>query len=236
MNIECSLIIPCYNEAQNLKTLQNELISLTDKINGELILVNNGSQDATEDVIKGLSQINPNIVLVNVEKNLGYGHGITKGLQSARGKFCGWTHADGQTDLSDVIVGFQIIKNQPHSQKALIMGSRRGRPFSDVFFTFMMGLFESLLFGRMIFDVSAQPKIMETDFFKSLKNPPLDFSLDLFIYVSALKHNLKLIKFTVYQKNRIHGQSTWNRGFYSRLRLIQRIVKFSLALRFKHEK
>ena len=42
-----------------------------------------------------------------------------------------------------------------------------------------MGLFETLLFRKFFWDINAQPTLMKKKFYKSLKNIPNDFSIDL---------------------------------------------------------
>ena len=44
---------------------------------------------------------------INLEKNLGYGGGILKGLSLCKGEIIGWTHADLQTDPLDCITAFK---------------------------------------------------------------------------------------------------------------------------------
>ena len=68
-------------------------------------------------------------------------------------------------------------------------------------------------------------------FFYSWDNPPSDFSLDLYAYVMAKKHNLTIQRFKVLFPQRFSGKSSWNTGLKSKLALIQRTVKFSLELR-----
>jgi hypothetical protein len=64
-----------------------------------------------------------------------------------------------------------------------------------------------------------------------LKNPPNDFSLDLYIYVLAKQHNLKIQKFDVLFPERFHGQSSWNTGLGAKINLIFKTVSYSLKLK-----
>ena len=61
--------------------------------NSEIILVNNGSTDKTKEVLTNELKTtkNPFFKLVNIEKNIGYGHGIMSGVKEAKGKFISWT-------------------------------------------------------------------------------------------------------------------------------------------------
>ena len=52
MSINFSLVLPCYNEEKNIAFLCDEFLSLPmDEYKAELILVNNGSEDRTQDEI-----------------------------------------------------------------------------------------------------------------------------------------------------------------------------------------
>jgi glycosyltransferase involved in cell wall biosynthesis len=74
-----SLIIPCYNESKNLPKLLENCKNIL-KNNIELILVNNGSFDNSNTVLKKLKKKNTKIHIVSIKKNVGYGHGILAGL------------------------------------------------------------------------------------------------------------------------------------------------------------
>ena len=64
---------------------------------------------------------------VRVEKNVGYGHGILTGLQSACGELLAWSHADLQTDPADVFRAFQLYQRDGHAVARLVKGRRKGR-------------------------------------------------------------------------------------------------------------
>ena len=106
MIINFSLVLPCYNEEENIFHLYNEFkkIPLTNE-KAELVFVNNGSIDTTEkkidEIIKTNQNLNIIIKKVNLKKNEGYGGGIAAGLNLASGEYIGWAHADLQTPLID---------------------------------------------------------------------------------------------------------------------------------------
>jgi len=225
-----SLIIPCYNEEKNLYKSYSKLLKIPSKIKGELILVNNGSLDGTKKILKNLSEKNPRIKIINIKKNIGYGHGILTGLKASRGKFVGWTHADGQTDHFEAIKGFAFIENEKDPNKVLIMGKRSSRKFSEKIFELLMSLFETILFKTNMNDITAQPKIMSKDFFISWKNPPVDFSLDLYAYAVAKKRNLSIKKYKINYQKRNYGISSWNDGLFSKIKLSMKTISYSIKL------
>lgn len=230
--IEASLILPCYNEYENLLAQEQKLLQIPDLIKGELILVDNGSIDGTADYIRYLQTLNSSIVVVSISNNIGYGNGITQGIKAARGALVGWTHADGQFDLFDAVAGFNLLRYKKEPAGFLAMGQRTGRTTLDQIFTKGMAYFESALFNTWLDDISAQPKIMTKVFFDGLSSPPKDFSFDLYVYLMAKKRGLKIAKFTTFLSPRAHGSSSWNTGLISRLKLTKRIVAYSLKLRF----
>src|SRR5689334_10877832 len=100
-----SLIIPCFNEAANLPLLLERCGKLTAAPDVEIVLVDNGSSDASPQVLRDLLPRYPGCRSVRVEKNQGYGFGILSGLAAAEGAILGWTHADMQTDPLDALAG-----------------------------------------------------------------------------------------------------------------------------------
>lgn len=221
-----SIIIPCFNEAENMPLLIEKCKKITAK-NIEIILVNNGSTDDSFNIITLLIKDLTYIKLINVKKNIGYGHGILKGLETARGDILGWTHADLQTDLNDVLLGFKFFEND---NNIFVKGRRIKRPLKDIVFTIGMSIFETILFQKKFWDINAQPNLFNRSFYKKWKNPPIDFSLDLYVYYLALKTKLKVKRFNVTFEDRLFGHSKWNINWSSKIKFIVRTLKFSVCL------
>ncbi len=228
-----SLVIPCYNESGNLKALADKLHRVfSDKPDYEVILVNNGSTDSSAILLEEIRKQHAFIKVVHVEKNQGYGHGILQGLYAASGEILGWTHADLQTDPHDVIKGLDFFSGSSNTS-ILVKGNRKGRSFFDTLFTTGMSCFESLLFKTFLWDINAQPTLFSKTFFQSLKHPPFDFSLDLYIYMMAKVKKHTILRFPVHFPPRVAGQSSWNTGLKSRFKFIKRTVSYSMTLKRK---
>ena len=226
-----SIVIPCFNEEGTIKLILERTKNLFMDNNIELILVNNGSTDNSKDIISELIINYPHTKYINLEKNLGYGGGILKGLSHCKGEIIGWTHADLQTDPLDCIKAFKEYENLSIEQNLFIKGNRKNRPMHDRFFTFGMSLFETFLLGKLIYDVNAQPTVFPRKFFNSWINPPRDFSLDLYSYYLAKKNNYVIKRINVDFLKRISGQSKWNINFISRIRFILRTIIYSFKLK-----
>tara|TARA_Y100000992_G_scaffold302676_1_gene278227 strand:+ start:662 stop:1360 length:699 start_codon:yes stop_codon:yes gene_type:complete len=222
-----SIVIPCYNESGNLL----KLIDICKKelcANGvEVILIDNGSTDGSDKILKTIKDLDQLLKTYRLEKNQGYGGGILYGLSKAKGQYIGWTHADLQTDPADVLNGFKLMD----SDKIFVKGSRVGRPIADNIFSIGMGIFESIILRTKLWEINAQPTIFSKKFFLSWSDPPEDFSLDLYSYVMAKKNNLSIKRLTVFFPERFYGNSSWNTGLKSKLALIQRTIKFSFQLK-----
>lgn len=224
-----SLIIPCYNEAANLPLLLERCKEVTGRPDIEIILVDNGSTDISPEVLRNLLPRYPGCRSVRVEQNQGYGFGILTGLRAAKGEILGWTHADMQTDPQDALQGLELFDK--HGMDSFVKGRRYGRPLADVVFTLGMSVFETLLLGKPLWDINAQPTMFSRSFFETWIEPPHDFSLDLYAYYQAHCKRLKVHRFPVKFGERAHGVSHWNVNWAAKRKFIRRTVDFSLQLR-----
>ena len=91
-----SVILPVYNEEENLKRAILSIEKQSYK-NWELIIINDGSTDQTLSICKKFIKKNPKIKLINNSKNLGIVRSLNLGIETAKGKFIARQDAD---DLS----------------------------------------------------------------------------------------------------------------------------------------
>lgn len=230
--MQLSIVIPCYNEAKNIPLILERFSkSITDQ-NIEVLLVNNGSTDDTAEVLDRLLPDYEFASSVLVPVNQGYGYGILQGLKAAKGEYLGWTHADLQTDPTDIIKVWSIIRERGE-RPVYVKGARKGRPLFDQFFTMGMGIFESFYFRMLMNDINAQPNVFPRCFYEKWDNPPYDFSLDLYAVFMAKKSGLEVVRFPVLFPERIHGKSSWNTGLKAKWKFIKRTISFSIELKRK---
>lgn len=229
--MKLSVVVPCYNEEKNIPLILERFKEVIKRDDIEVILVDNGSTDNSAKVLAELIPNYPFAKTVKVEENQGYGFGIIQGLKNARGEYIGWTHADMQTDPNDVIKALSIIESHLEESKIFVKGNRKGRPLFDVFFTFGMGCFETLLMGEFLWDINAQPNIFPKVLFDNWENPPYDFALDLFALYEAKRQKYKVVRFPVIFPKRIYGTSHWNTSLGAKWKFIKRTMDFSLKLK-----
>ena len=223
-----SLVIPCYNESKNLPFFLDRCSSLLEN-KVELIFVNNGSKDNSIEVLDKMRIQYPQIIVLNIKKNIGYGHGILNGLNATSGEVIGWCHADLQTDPNDFLKAIKYFKYS--SQDNYIKGKRKNRNFYDNLYSIGMSLIATFLLRGFYWDINAQPTVFTKKFFKKWKNPPVDFSLDLYSYYMANKHQLNVIRFPVTFKKRFFGQSSWNYNLISKINLVKKTIYAMLNLK-----
>jgi glycosyltransferase involved in cell wall biosynthesis len=228
-----SIVIPCYNEEGNILELFNNLEKLINLNNNlEIIIVDNGSTDSSLAKIKDHSLYkNKLIKLVVVEKNLGYGNGIMSGIYKSSTKYISWCHADLQTPPQYACDAFKKNFDKLEKQKVIIKGKRVNRDIFDQLFTFGMSIVASLLFGNKLTDINAQPKIFSRQFLSLLKNPPNDFSLDVYLMVVAIQNQYKIIEYPVSWDQRVAGEAKGGGSIKAKIRITIQTLKCILNLK-----
>jgi len=213
-----SLIIPCYNEARNIPILIKKYSNFLKIKNNELILVDNGSKDETNKVFKRLKKYK-NIRTCKIKKNIGFGYGLKKGMQKAKGKYIIYSHADLEVDPRDILKSIKIFnkKNFSFNNKIFIKGNRVNKrknhwSITDIFFSYALTFFSIILFRRNLYDIHGQPVLFHKKMLKEINYLPNDFSIDLALYVHAKSRNYKIIRFPVNfnKKKRYFGVGSSN--------------------------
>ena len=230
-----SLIIPSYNESKNLFKLCNKLDSILKKDKTiEVILVNNGSTDETIKILKTHKIYNRNnFIIKNIKRNIGYGHGILTGVNSSKGKILAWFHADLQINPNQVLKAIKLHKMKLLKQNILVKGVRKNRNIFDYFFTFCMSKIVNLIFKTSISDINAQPKIFNKKILNNFKNPPKDFSLDLYILLIACYNNYKIVNYPIYWGERYSGEAKGGGNLVGKRKLTIRYLLFIKELKKK---
>ena len=103
-NISLSVFFPCYNEQDSLPSTAEHALDVLGKlgIDYELIIVNDGSSDATAEIADRIAGGNPNVKVVHHKTNLGYGAALQSGFRAAAKQLVFYTDGDGQFDISEM--------------------------------------------------------------------------------------------------------------------------------------
>ncbi len=208
MTKDISLVIPLYNEEDNVYPVIKPLITALDKsgISHELILVNNGSLDSTPELISGLAKERNEIKIVNVLKNQGYGFGILKGLELAEGKFIGYLCGDGQTNPQDVIA---VVKKAETGNYDLVKAHRvsRGDGPKRKIVSLICNLLMQAFFRIGTWDVNGTPKLFRKELLNKFGLKSYDWFIDTEIMLKAKILALKISEVPVKFFPRRKGKS-----------------------------
>ena len=222
--MKLSIVIPCYNEEENLSQLVDSLVEMAKRRDVEFILVENGSKDGSYELMKSLVRDKQFIKIVKVEVNQGLGYGICQGIKSSEGDYIGWIHADMQTPREDIDSFLNYLDTINKKTKIMVKATRHNRSMMDYFFTNGMALFCSLLFRKVMYDIQAVPVIASKDLFEPMKVMPHGFAFDMFMYWQAKKKGYKVKRIPVRIFKREKGNSSWNTGLQARIRLSRYMV------------
>jgi len=232
---ELSVIIPCYNEENNVPELASRCAAaVKDRQDIEFVFVDNGSTDSTGAVLEAILRAGRFPARkVSVPVNQGYGWGILSGLRSAGGKVLAWTHADLQTDPADVVKAWEVYRSRPAGERVLVKGTRTHRRFMEKLLSLGMQITASLALNCRVSEINAQPKLFPREFAGSWDNPPHDFSLDLYVLFMARKQGYRIVSIPVDFSVRRRGEAKGGSGssWPVRLKLIRRSFCYIFELR-----
>jgi len=102
---ELSLVIPCYNEQDNLRELVKAIRAAVEplKVTYEIVITDDCSTDRSWEILKELAVNDPRIRVQRLAFNCGESAAIWAGLKAARGKIFVTLDADLQNDPADLV-------------------------------------------------------------------------------------------------------------------------------------
>ncbi len=204
-----SLVLPAYNEADNIEPLVAEatqaLQAVTDDF--EIIVVDDGSRDHTADVTRRVMAGNPHVRLVQHPVNQGFGAAVFSGFTAATRDWIFYTDADRQFVLGE------LARFVPLMDRAdLIAGYRAPRrdPFLRVLYGKGWSLLCTLLFGYTVRDVDCGFKLFRREIIQQLApqiaSRGATFSIEWL--VRAKRAGYRFAELPVTHRPRVAGKQT----------------------------
>lgn len=121
-----SLIIPVFNEEENVKILYNQIcVSLKKIKNYEIIFINDCSSDSTLNNLRKIEKSNGNLKVLSNKENLGQSFSIIHGIKKANSDVIITLDGDCQNDPNDIINLYEKFISD--SNLKLVAGIRRKR-------------------------------------------------------------------------------------------------------------
>ncbi|MDG4952934.1 poly-beta-1,6-N-acetyl-D-glucosamine synthase [Actinobacillus equuli] len=136
-----SLMVPCYNESDNLDEAVPHLLNLKYP-NYELIFINDGSRDNTGELIDKWAKTDSRIVALH-QKNSGKASALNNGLKIAKGKYVGCIDGDAVLDYMALDYMVQALESNP--EYGAVTGNPRVRNRSTILGRLQVSEFSSII-------------------------------------------------------------------------------------------
>lgn len=116
-----SFVLPVYNEADNIEAVYNELREVAKTLDGtfEIIFVNDGSHDETQNILEKLD-----CIVVELTRNFGQTAALDAGIKTAKGEYIITLDGDGQNDPHSVP---KLIEHLHETKADVVCGWRKNR-------------------------------------------------------------------------------------------------------------
>lgn len=204
-----SIIVPCYNEQEVLTVFYNEL---TETLNAmdcayELILINDGSDDGTLDIMRRLADQDNNIIFISFARNFGKEAAMYAGFCNASGDYVAVMDADMQDPPSLLPQMMQILTVNNYDSVAARRADRKGEPLIRSWF--------AKKFYQIINKISDAEIVDGARDFRLMKKEMADAIISMGEYNRFSKGIFGWIGFNTYwlaydNVERVAGKTKWN--------------------------
>lgn len=220
-----SIIIPIYNEAKNLEELFKEIYSVIFdlKLDYEIIAVNDGSKDDSQNILASLALGNNKVKVINFIHNYGQTAALSAGIAHARGDIIIPMDADLENDPSDI----RILLNKLGDNYDVVSGWRKkrwkGKWLTRKLPSILANYLISLFTGVRLHDYGCTLKAYRREVITGLH---LYGEMHRFIPAYAAWNGARVAEVEVSCKPRVHGQSNYGISRTFRVTLDLLLIKF----------
>lgn len=195
-----SIIIPVYNEEQNISSILDKLLKIKFGCPIELILVDDCSDDRSVSIMRRYSKKRKNIRLFCQARNGGKGTAIHRGIREARGNIIGIQDADYEYSPEDLVT---LIKPILENRADVVYGSRFIKSTNQIHRTFhylgnkYLTLVSNLLSGLYLSDMETCYKVFRADILKALKLEARRFGFEPEVTAKIAKLRLRVHEYPI---------------------------------------
>jgi len=122
-----SVVVPAYNEAENVGNLMAEIHTALTGQPYEAIFINDCSTDNTLTVLKELKAEYPALRVLSHRKNAGQSRGVRTGVMAAKASIIATLDSDGQNDPADIPALFAQLTRKDAPENLSMVGGRRAK-------------------------------------------------------------------------------------------------------------
>lgn len=219
--MKLSIIIPVYNERDTVAIILQKVLAIQlENIEKEVLVVDDGSDDGTKEILRGIQKncsCAPLQVFYHLQ-NRGKGAAVSTALSQVAGDIVIIQDADLEYDPEDYpVLIMPILKYEADA----VYGTR----FSGIHRAFMfwhylankgLTLATNLLFDSMISDMEVGYKAFRTEIIKSIKINARGFDFEPEVTAKILKKKVKLFEVPITYSGRDYSEGkkiTWKDGF-----------------------
>lgn len=197
------IIVPAYNESENIENLINDWYPIIEKYNGDgnsrLVVIDDGSKDNTYDILCQLAETRPLLQPIT-KPNGGHGATLLYGYRYAHQNGADYifqTDSDGQTSPLEFDAFWEAMSNYD-----AVLGHRTDRKdgASRKFVEKTLCLILKIVFGVSLPDANAPFRLMKTELFHKYSHlMPEDFNLPnvmLTTFFAYYNENIKFMPIT----------------------------------------
>ncbi len=180
-----SLVLPCHNEADNLRWLLPHVAEVMPTLaeSYEVVLVDDGSGDGSGEVAREVAaSLGMSLQVIRHAQKSGYGITVADGLRATTLEYSAFTDADGQFEVADFALLIPLL------ERADLVGGWRERRSDHAARSVVSGVFNVLLrvlYGLRVRDVDCALKIMRTSFLRSIEIESRSALMNAELYIKA---------------------------------------------------
>jgi glycosyltransferase involved in cell wall biosynthesis len=165
----------------------------------EVIVVNDGSKDRTQEVVEELASRNPHVRCVTHPKNKGYGEALRTGFSSSTKELIFFTDGDKQFDIQEVKGFIPAIADAD-----MVIGYRRPREDPPIRILYAIGwkLLVTMLFGYAARDIDCAFKLFRREVWENVKvnSGGATFSAEFLVKARRKGYRIKELRVTHYPR------------------------------------
>jgi dolichol-phosphate mannosyltransferase len=214
--MDITIVIPAYNEADNLEILIREVTEATARLPmREILIVDDASNDATPDVLKALHEKFPLLRVLRHTKRSGQSTALWTGVRHARGELIVTMDGDGQNDPADVPQLHALYAERAGlNPRVLVAGQRRKRHDNliRILSSRIANKARAAVLQDGVRDTGCSLKLFRKDDFLAI---PFFNHLHRFIPAMMKAHGVEIVLIDVGHRPRLRGVSKY--GFWDRL-------------------
>ena len=223
-----SIIIPCFNESKTILSLIDAVKKSPIK-NREIIIVDDGSQDGTRDILNQLND--PEVRIIFHSKNKGKGAALRTGFNEAKGDICIVQDADLEYDPQEFPIVIQPILD---GKADVVFGSRfqSGRPHRVVYFWHRIGnglltLMSNLFTDLNLSDMETCYKAFRREVIQSVNIRENRFGFEPEVTAKISKMDIRIYEVGISYYGRTYDEGK-KIGWKDGVRAIYCILKYNL--------